>query len=281
MTVTAVPLALSLSDTFTKVGAIVAFAAFLGIALLAMLFFAQARELKRLREWSEQEPARMAELEHRLSSAMAMRIQRATAQPARPVAQARAAAVSAAPLATQVVSEPPTERAPGPALLPAAPALIAGNIEPDLAEEKPQDDVSPDLAEALPVAAAVRARAVLSDVEVQAPAPDAPEFSPEAPELAPVAAAAPVASAAPPAAPSAPRAPIPPERPPIAPRSAPGRQGARQSPPIPPHRPPTAALAGKAQGSSPPILRPAVAAVHPRGRPSCARSHPRVAGGCC
>lgn len=58
---TALLLALSLSNSFTKVGAIVAFAAIVGIALLAMLFFAQARELKRLREWSEEEPQRMAE----------------------------------------------------------------------------------------------------------------------------------------------------------------------------------------------------------------------------
>src|ERR1700689_2084870 len=131
MTVTAVPpLALSLSDTFTKVGAVVAFATFLGIALLAMLFFAQARELKRLREWSEEEPARMAELQQHLNSAMAMRIERATAQPARPVAPVRSAvAVSAAGPATQVAQEAvPVEAPPAFAFLPAAPAVIAGTV---------------------------------------------------------------------------------------------------------------------------------------------------------
>jgi hypothetical protein len=105
---TALLLALSLSNSFTKVGAIVAFAAIVGIALLAMLFFAQARELKRLREWSEEEPQRMAELERRLSSALALRIQRATAQVARPVA---VKAVSATAPATQVAQgEPEPER---------------------------------------------------------------------------------------------------------------------------------------------------------------------------
>jgi hypothetical protein len=45
-------LALSLSNTFTKIGALAAFAGLVGIAVLSLLFFAQARELKRLREWA-------------------------------------------------------------------------------------------------------------------------------------------------------------------------------------------------------------------------------------
>lgn len=38
------PFALSLSSTFTKIGAIAAFAALAGIALLSLLVFSQARE---------------------------------------------------------------------------------------------------------------------------------------------------------------------------------------------------------------------------------------------
>ncbi len=53
---TALPLALSLSSTFTKIGAVAAFAALLGIAVLSLLVFSQARELKRLREWAGRAP---------------------------------------------------------------------------------------------------------------------------------------------------------------------------------------------------------------------------------
>ena len=46
------PLALSLSSSFTKIGAIAAFVALVGIAVLSLLVFSQARELRRLREWA-------------------------------------------------------------------------------------------------------------------------------------------------------------------------------------------------------------------------------------
>ena len=71
---TAAPLlALSLSSTFTKIGAIAAFAALAGIAILSLLVFAQARELKRLREWAGRAPERAAEQEQRISAEVAAR----------------------------------------------------------------------------------------------------------------------------------------------------------------------------------------------------------------
>ena len=45
-------LAFSLQDQVEKYGAYVGFAAFLGLAVLSLLYFAQARELKRLRDWA-------------------------------------------------------------------------------------------------------------------------------------------------------------------------------------------------------------------------------------
>ena len=75
--VNALPLALSLTSTFTKVGAIAGFAALLGIALLSLLAFAQAREIKRLREWAGRAPERAAEMEQRVSTEAAARLQRA------------------------------------------------------------------------------------------------------------------------------------------------------------------------------------------------------------
>jgi len=51
------PLALSLTGSFTQVGAVVAFAAVLGVAILSLLVFSQARELKRLRDWAAVPPS--------------------------------------------------------------------------------------------------------------------------------------------------------------------------------------------------------------------------------
>jgi LytR cell envelope-related transcriptional attenuator len=67
------PLALSLSSSFTEVGAIAAFAALLGIAILSLLVFSQAREIKRLREWAGRAPERAAEVEQRVSANAAAR----------------------------------------------------------------------------------------------------------------------------------------------------------------------------------------------------------------
>src|SRR3954447_17894427 len=66
-------LALSISTKFTEVGAIVAFAALLGIAVLSLLVFSQAREIKRLREWAGRAPERAAEMEQRVSESAAVR----------------------------------------------------------------------------------------------------------------------------------------------------------------------------------------------------------------
>src|ERR1700676_1776134 len=102
-------LALSLSSTFTQIGAIAAFAALAAIAILSLLSFAQARELKRLREWAGRAPERAADLEARISSAAGARVP-AAGQPARPVARgvplnARQGAVAAS--ATQQPGAPP------------------------------------------------------------------------------------------------------------------------------------------------------------------------------
>src|SRR3954453_14149051 len=56
-------LAFSLQDQVTKYGAYVGIAAFFGLAVLTLLYFAQAREVKRLREWAGRAPERAAEVE--------------------------------------------------------------------------------------------------------------------------------------------------------------------------------------------------------------------------
>ena len=76
---TSLPLALSLSNSITQVGAIAAFAALLGIAVLSLLVFSQAREIKRLREWAGRAPERAAEMEQRVTATAARGTGRATA----------------------------------------------------------------------------------------------------------------------------------------------------------------------------------------------------------
>ena len=117
-------LALSLSGSLTQIGALAAFAALVGIAVLSLLFFSQARELKRLREWAGRAPERAAELEQRVSAAAAARVQQSTSG-VRPVGRSapiNARAVSAAGPATRVAGAahpPPVPVAPTHAVSPA------------------------------------------------------------------------------------------------------------------------------------------------------------------
>jgi hypothetical protein len=74
-------LAFSLQDQVEKYGAYVGIAAFFGLAVLSLLYFAQAREVKRLREWAGRAPERAAELE----AAVAEHAQEVAQRPATPV----------------------------------------------------------------------------------------------------------------------------------------------------------------------------------------------------
>src|SRR3954467_5176206 len=68
--------AFSIQDQVEKYGAYVGLAAFLGLAVLSVLYFAQARELKRLRDWAGRAPERAQELEQRVvQQAEARRVQ--------------------------------------------------------------------------------------------------------------------------------------------------------------------------------------------------------------
>src|SRR5689334_18627982 len=120
-------LALSISTKFTEVGAIVAFAALLGIAILSLLVFAQGREIRRLRDWAGRAPERAVEAEQRVSQAAAARVQQQVPpQNVRPVPRAQpiqarpgtapgaAPAAAAAVAAGQAVTASGTPAAPLP-----------------------------------------------------------------------------------------------------------------------------------------------------------------------
>jgi hypothetical protein len=78
-------LAFSLSNSVTEVGALAAFAALLGIAILSLLVFSQAREIKRLREWAGRAPERAVEMEQRVSADAAARLRGGPPAPGAPV----------------------------------------------------------------------------------------------------------------------------------------------------------------------------------------------------
>jgi LytR cell envelope-related transcriptional attenuator len=166
----ALPLALSLSSSFTEVGAIAAFAALLGIAILSLLAFSQAREIKRLREWAGRAPERAAEIEQRVSADAAARVQRtgAPAAPARvvprktplvsaPVSTAVNATVAAGRMGAPPTPAPPTP-ATSPASVPPAPAPAAQSTPkvdegtPDAQSALKMDGGTPVTAPAAPVA---------------------------------------------------------------------------------------------------------------------------------
>src|SRR3982751_4509306 len=76
------PLAeVKLSDLLEKGGAYAGLAAFFGLAVLTVLYFAQARELKRLRDWAGRAPERAQEIEARVV-AQADELRREPAAPA-------------------------------------------------------------------------------------------------------------------------------------------------------------------------------------------------------
>jgi hypothetical protein len=91
-------IAFSLQDQVEKYGAYVGIAAFFGLAFLSLLYFAQAREVKRLREWAGRAPERAAELEQAvIEHAEVARRAPATPVPApQPVAQPLSPSVAAA-----------------------------------------------------------------------------------------------------------------------------------------------------------------------------------------
>src|SRR5688572_32915418 len=93
-------LAFSLQDQVEKYGAYIGIAAFFGRAVLSILSFAQARELRRLRDWAGRAPERAQEVEAR-AIAQAEAARRVQAQPRRapapsPAGTGAAAATAAA-----------------------------------------------------------------------------------------------------------------------------------------------------------------------------------------
>ncbi len=95
---TALVAAFSLQDKIEQYGAYAGIAAVFGLGVLSLLYFAQAREVKRLRDWAGRAPERAAELEARVQADAQRRAAAQQApQPARPAAPVTPAAQQQAP----------------------------------------------------------------------------------------------------------------------------------------------------------------------------------------
>src|SRR3954471_11305012 len=100
------PLALHIPHVVEQAGSIAGFASVIGLAILSALYFSQARDLRRLREWAGRAPERAAEG------------QPAATGPARVVAgpqQRPAAPAAGAAPAPAAVAAPATAAAAAPA----------------------------------------------------------------------------------------------------------------------------------------------------------------------
>jgi len=217
-------LAFSVHSFVDKIGAYVAFAAVVGLALMALLLFAQARELRRLREWGAHAHDRIGELERRLAAALelarrASAPQRTMAPTAGRTVASPAARPAGAPGAG--LGGIPAPRGPVPArtssptrlpLLPAAPVGVAGAALGSATVVLPLPKHPPAVATPAPAGtAAAPATTVAPAARPAVPAamPSAPAASPAAaPTVAASAPPAPAAAAAA-SAPAAPSAPAP------------------------------------------------------------------------
>src|SRR3954464_353228 len=66
---------IQVNEDLKTIGALAGLAAVPGLAVLSLLYFGQAREVRRLREWAGRAPERAAELEQRVSADAQRRIQ--------------------------------------------------------------------------------------------------------------------------------------------------------------------------------------------------------------
>jgi hypothetical protein len=130
--VSATILAASAGGVVEQVGSYAGYASIVGLGILSLLYFTQAREVKRLREWAGRAPERAAELEERVQADAQKRV---VAQPLAPTsaaaqqaADARAQAATAAVYAS-IGAPPPGAPAPAPGA-PPPPGQLARPVPP-------------------------------------------------------------------------------------------------------------------------------------------------------
>jgi hypothetical protein len=111
--------AVALADHVQSIGSYFGFAAVVGLGVLSLLYFAQAREVKRLRDWAGRSPERDAELAQRVQADAQRRVvqpagaPRPGAQPGSPHTAAAQQADAARKAAAAAVMEKFQTSAPG------------------------------------------------------------------------------------------------------------------------------------------------------------------------
>jgi hypothetical protein len=193
-------LALSVTDKIEQYGAYAGFAAVLGLAILSLLYFAQARELKRLREWAGRAPERAAELEARVQAEAQKRVAAQPVAQPQPAQQPRPAAAPATPAAQAqqagAGAAAGTAGAAGVAAATAAGAAAkAAPAQAGAATATPDKPGTPPATTVQPAAAPANGGAPAKEGE-KAPAPGDQQPKPAAPGAAPKPAVAPAAVAA-------------------------------------------------------------------------------------
>jgi hypothetical protein len=125
-------IAVSVGDSIVKFGAYAGYASIIGLGVLSLLYFAQAREVKRLREWAGRSPERDAELAQRVQTDAQRRVVAQPLSPATTAAQqaeaARTAAAAAlyAKIPAPPPPPPPLVGQPGQLARPVAPGAVPG-----------------------------------------------------------------------------------------------------------------------------------------------------------
>ena len=194
-------------DIIEQIGAYGGLAAVLGLAVLSALYFSQARDVKRLREWAGRAPERVAE------GAAAEQIERGVvAQPQPKVVQ------EAQPGAPPVPSAKPATPGAKPATpaakpVPAAAAAAAGagpaTADQKVAAGQKAAPAKPGVPVATPAAASAGAATAAPAKESTVDSPQSTEGKPPTPATATPGDGAPAA----PEAPSPPKPPAPPAKP--------------------------------------------------------------------
>src|SRR5438309_7638311 len=103
------------NEDLKTIGALAGVLAIPGLGVLSLLYFAQAREVRRLRDWAGRAPERAGEIDQRVAAEAMARVSQAPLA-SRPPVPARPAAGGAGP-ASRVVGAPvgpPTVAAPPP-----------------------------------------------------------------------------------------------------------------------------------------------------------------------
>jgi hypothetical protein len=127
-------LAISVGDQIVKFGAYAGYASIVGLGVLSLLYFAQAREVKRLREWAGRAPERDAEVAQRVQTDAQRRVVAQPLSPATTAAQQAEAARTAAAAALYAKLPPappppaPLVGPPGQLARPLAPGAAPGTI---------------------------------------------------------------------------------------------------------------------------------------------------------